>query len=377
MKRLFLAMGTALFMGVASGGAFAWTHTASGAWASFDFGPWTVYQNEWGAPDVYAELYANSASNWAAAGNWSGGGTKGYPHVQGNPNLKIGSGWVNASFDFTGPGGGATYTLVFDCWTTGHADEIMIEESWGGPKGHWGRQIAANVTIGGRLYESIWQANNGANPVYIFTPASQRTSGTTDIMAVFVWARNNVPLHNDTLYEVSFGPEITATGGWQQFTMNSFSANWGVGGNANSGSSGGSGNTGTVMIRNRATGQYVDGMGRAPNGANAGQWGYSGSANQQWTLEPYGNHVRIKNVATGQYLDGMGNSSMGSRAGQWGNSGSANQQWTIEDFGSYKRIRNAATGLYLDGMYWGFNGSDLGQWGSSGSEGQQWAITSR
>lgn len=368
MKRLLVLIATALLVFMFSSSTYAWNQTASGAWASFNFGNWTVYQNEWGAPDVYAELYANSASNWGNAGSWSGGGTKGYPHVQGNPNLPIGGYWLNASFDFSGPNG-ATYTLVFDCWTDGHADELMIEEAWAGPKGHWGRQIASNVTIGGRLYESIWQASNGANPVYIFTPASQRTSGTTDIMAVFVWAKNNVPLHNNTLYEVSFGPEITATNGWQQFTMNSFSASWGSGGSGSSGSSG------NVMIQNRATGLYVDGMGRGSNGANAGQWGYSGSRNQQWTLEPFGNNVRIKNVATGQYLDGMGSFGYGSRAGQWGNSGSANQQWTIETYGTYKRIKNVATGLFLDGMYWSSNGSDLGQWDSSGSDAQQWTIT--
>lgn len=374
MKRLFLLFATALLVFSFSSGTYAWNQSTSGAWASFKFGDWTVYQNEWGAPDVYAELYANSASNWAAAGSWSGGGTKGYPHVQGNPNMRIGAGWMNASFDFSGPSG-ATYTLVFDCWTAGMQDEIMIEEAWGGSKGHWGSQIASNVNIGGRLYQSVWQANNGANPVYIFTPASQETSGTTDIMAVFVWARNNVPLHNDTLYEVSFGPEITSTNGWQQFTMNSFSANWGSGGNGGNAGSGGNGGNGVAMIQNRATGLYLDGMGRPSNGSNAGQWGYSGSRNQQWTLEPFGNNVRIKNVATGQYLDGMGDSSFGSRAGQWGNSGSTNQQWTIEDFGDYKRIRNVATGLYLDGMSWRFNGSDLGQWGDSGSDAQQWTIT--
>lgn len=362
MKKLFLLIATALLMSILSSSTYAWSQSSSGAWASFNFGNWTVYQDAWGAPDVYAELYANSYGNWASAGSWTGGGTKGYPHVQGDPNLPIGSYWVNASFDFSGPSG-ATYTLVFDCWTAGMQDEIMIEEAWGGSKGHWGKQIASNVNIGGRLYESVWQASNGANPVYIFTPVSQKTSGTTDIMAVFVWAKNNVPLHNNTLYEVSFGPEITSTNGWQQFTMNSFSASWG------------SGSSGNVMIQNRATGLYVDGMGRGPNGSNAGQWGYSGSRNQQWTLEPFGSNVRIKNVATGQYLDGMGSFSYGSRAGQWGNSGSANQQWTIETFGNYKRIKNVATGLFLDGMYWSSNGSDLGQWDSSGSDAQQWTIT--
>lgn len=434
-----------------------WAHTASGPWASFNFGQWTVYQNEWGQPETYCELYANSASNWASAGSWTGPGTKGYPHVQGNPNIAIGSHWVSSSFNFSGPNSGV-YTLVFDCWTAGHQDELMIEESKVGTTGSWGTQIASNQTIGGRLYSSVWQAHNGANNVLIFTPASYRTSGTTDLMAPFVWARDRGLLHNNTLYEISFGPEITSTNGWQQFTMNSFSASWGTSGGCtptaitpyvqvNGGSwqqtgsvtvnagatvrfgpqpvsggswswsgcgvsgssreqtftanssctatatytnssgcqstqnfnvtvsgSGGGGGSGYVRIQNRATGLYIDGMGRTSNGSNAGQWSSSG-INQHWTMETSGSYVKFRNRATGLYLDGMGRTSNGSLVSQWSSSTSNNQQWTVEDIGGYKRIRNRATNLYIDGMYWSSNGSDLGQWSNSGSDGQQWSIT--
>jgi len=172
---------------------------------------------------------------------------------------------------------------------------------------------------------------------------------------------------NSTLHQVSFGVEITYTNGWQEFTCNSFSVSFGQNGG---------GNSGNVSIQNKATGLYVDGMGRSSNGSNAGQWSGSGSSNQKWTMETSGSNVKFKNVATGLYLDGMGRSSNGSLAGQWGNSGSSNQQWTTETYGNYKRIKNVATGLYLDGMYWSSNGSDLGQWGGSGSDAQQWTITS-
>ena len=201
--------------------AKAWTYTATGQWASFNFGSWTVYQDEWGST-APCTLYANSASNWASAGNWNQTGTAGYPHVQGDPNLTIGSGSCKITFNFSGPSG-AVYTLMADCWTAGMQDELMIEEAWGGSKGHWGTQIGTNVTIGGRLYASIWKASNGGKPVFIFTPSSQKKKGTTDIMAVFVWCKSKSLLQNNTLYEVSFGPEITSTSGLQQFTMNSFS----------------------------------------------------------------------------------------------------------------------------------------------------------
>jgi hypothetical protein len=119
----------------------------------------------------------------------------------------------------------------------------------------------------------------------------------------------------------------------------------------------------------------IDGMGRTTDGSNAGQWGNSGSSNQQWAIESSGSYIRFKNQATGLYLDGMGRTSNGSLVGLWGNSSSNNQQWVIEDIGSYKRIENSASGLYLDGMGWNTNGSDLGLWSNSGSYAQQWTMT--
>ena len=60
------------------------------------------------------------------------------------------------------------------------------------------------------------------------------------------------------------------------------------------------------MIQNRATGLYLDGMGRTSNGSICGQWSSSSSNNQQWTQETVGSNVKFKNRATGLYLDGMG-----------------------------------------------------------------------
>ncbi len=84
------------------------------------------------------------------------------------------------------------------------------------------------------------------------------------------------------------------------------------------------------MIKNRATGLYLDGMGRTSNGSICGQWASSGSTNQQWTQETVGSYVKFKNRATGLYLDGMGSTGNGSNLCQWSNSGSTNQQWQIQ-----------------------------------------------
>src|SRR5689334_15271890 len=43
-----------------------------------------------------------------------------------------------------------------------------------------------------------------------------------------------------------------------------------------------------VKVSNRASGKFIDGMGRTVNGANAGQYSSSSSNNQQWTVEASG-----------------------------------------------------------------------------------------
>jgi len=131
-----------------------------------------------------------------------------------------------------------------------------------------------------------------------------------------------------------------------------------------------------VKLKNRATGLYLDGMGRTTNGNDAGQWASSGSYNQQWSLIPAGSYVKIQNRATGLYLDGMGRTTNGDDAGQWASSASSNQQWLQETAGSYVKLKNRATGLYLDGMGRTTNGDNAGQWESSGSNNQQWQIVS-
>lgn len=129
-----------------------------------------------------------------------------------------------------------------------------------------------------------------------------------------------------------------------------------------------------VTLANRATGMLIDGMYRYTDGANAGQWNYSGSEAQQWALETVGNYVMLKNRASGLYIDGMYGNSNGSATGQWSYSGSDAQQWTKETAGNYVKFRNKATGLYLDGMGRVNNGDDLGQWGQSNSFNQQWGM---
>jgi hypothetical protein len=370
MRKLFMLIAMGLVISLFSSNMYAWNQCGTGPWVSFNFADgYTVYQDGWGAQnDQSQQLCVNNASNWASSGNFTGGGVKCYPHTQKDVDLAInGNYYCSANFNCSAPNNGTWYNFMFDCWTANMQDELIISEQWNGDA-IWGNVVASNVTIGSTSFREVRRANNGSNNVLIFTPYNKRGSGSEDLMAIFTWSKNNgLLVSNTTLHQVSFGVEITYTNGWQSFTCNSFSVSFGQ----NGGGSGGS----NATMQNKATGLYIDGMGRTSNGDNAGQWGGSGSSNQKWTMESTGSNVKFKNVATGLYLDGMGRNSNGSLAGQWSSSGSTNQQWTIETSGSYSRIRNVATGLYLDGMYWSSNGSDLGQWSNSGSDAQLWTIT--
>jgi hypothetical protein len=129
-----------------------------------------------------------------------------------------------------------------------------------------------------------------------------------------------------------------------------------------------------ITLTNRATGMLMDGMYRTTDSSHTGQWSYSGSTAQQWTIETSGNYVMLKNRASGLYIDGMSRNYNGAVAGQWHYSGSDAQQWTQETAGTYVKFKNKATGLYLDGLGSTNNGADLGQWAQSTSYNQQWAL---
>ena len=59
------------------------------------------------------------------------------------------------------------------------------------------------------------------------------------------------------------------------------------------------------------------------------QYASSTSVNQQWSVLTDANNVRLRNRATGLYLDGMGRTANGASVGQYGDSTSANQRWKI------------------------------------------------
>ena len=356
--------------------AQAWNYTATGPWAYFDFSDgWRVEECGWGSQDDQSQtLYANNSGNFACAVNYTGGGTKNYCHTSKEANIPISSSYYcNSSFNFTGPNN-PWWVFFYDVWTGDSQDELMILEGWNNGGGTWGTQIAANVTIGGKQIAMVHQANNGANNVLIFTPASQSTSGSEDIMAYLIWSQNRGLLHNSTLKGICFGTEVTYTYGWQQFTVNSFSCSWGQ-------NSSGPGNS-TYKLIARHSGKALDAYGaQTANGTQIIQWTYGGGSNQKWTLTDVGSgSYKIIGVQSGKCLDidGWGTAN-GSKVQLWDYVGGSNQKFsfTATDSGNYRITPTHATGSCLDveGVSTA-DGAKVHLWQWFGANNQQWSLQS-
>ena len=199
-------------------------------WGQYTQGTWTIYNDVWGANHGPQCLTVNSIKSWYVDSTQSGGGVKSYPNTAVQPQtplsqLNSAGFWYNTS---SAPVAGSDWwDWTADVWSPNSQDEIMAFTSWSGTAaGGWGTQIASNVTIGGVLYASVWQANPGWN-VLQFIPAQQSNTGSVDVSAVWRWAASRNLLRNTTLASMGFGIEITSTSGVQkQYSLNAYSAWW-------------------------------------------------------------------------------------------------------------------------------------------------------
>jgi accessory colonization factor AcfC len=212
--------------------AHAYVYSSSANFASWTDNTYTVYNDVWGNHRKGTQvLNVNSASSWNAYSNQSGSGVKSYPDVSfltGNRALSSFTS-CTASFNFTSPSD-ASYDTAFDLWSSNNADEVMIWEDWNGSVGpiassytcNGACPIYTNVSIGGSTW-NVYQGNTGHN-VVSFLRTTKRTSGTEDCLAIMNWAAANNLLLSNTLNQVQFGVEITATNGWEYFWCNSYSS---------------------------------------------------------------------------------------------------------------------------------------------------------
>lgn len=203
--------------------------TTCDQWGEYSQGSWTIYNDIWGANAGPQCLTVNSINSWYVDATHSGGGVKSYPNTSVQPQtplsqLNSAGFWYNTS---SAPVSGSDWwNWTSDFWSTGNQDEIMVFTSWSGTAGGWGTQIASNVTIGGVLYASVWQANPGWNVLQLI-PAKQSNTGTIDASAVWRWAASQNLLRNTTFDKMAYGVEITSTSGVQKrYALNGYSAWW-------------------------------------------------------------------------------------------------------------------------------------------------------
>jgi arabinan endo-1,5-alpha-L-arabinosidase len=131
---------------------------------------------------------------------------------------------------------------------------------------------------------------------------------------------------------------------------------------------------GTYKIRNRASGKYLDNMGRTADGDDVAQWASSSSTNQRWVVTYENGYYRIRGVSNNKFLDNVGRTADGSTVGQWASSPSYNQHWTISATGSYYKITNRSNGKCIDTGGSTTDGSAMQFWYSNTSNNQQWTF---
>jgi hypothetical protein len=200
--------------------AQAWSHSNTGQYFTYYTGSYELCTDEWGSTAAIT-MYYNSATNWDLYCNYTGGGVKAYPHTQVSDTNSIGT-TISASFN--GSPGSGTYDESFDNWDS-NGDEFMIWESWGGGAGPLGSEIASNVSIDGADW-NVYEGNDGHTCIS-FLRTSQRTSGSEAYVNDFTqWAYYAGKTSSEYMNNFQFGFEVSSTSGWQNFTLNSFSASW-------------------------------------------------------------------------------------------------------------------------------------------------------
>ena len=353
-----------------SGLAFAVNGT-SGSFVMFGGDRWAdfagngVGYNQWvpitfnGTTPIF-----NSLSQWninAAAGTWSVGSGNNYIL---NPNFEADridvstvTGWTNWVTSGTNPNGNLQGShnpgrFCLEQWSSG-AYQAGMYQSISLPNGTYTLKAWVKSS-GGQSIARVYVKNYGG---------SQRNYSINQ--SISNWTEISIPDINVTNGSIEVGVHSSANGG-QWINVDDFSLI------STSGSSG----TNYVQFKNRATGLFIDGMGRTANGDACGQYANTTHVNSQWELVGVGSgYYQLRNRGTGLFLDGMGRTTNGADCGQYANTTHQNSHWLLQQYsGSYYRLQNRGTGLFLDGMGYTANGSVVGQWANTTSQNAQWQM---
>ncbi|MFB8179113.1 RICIN domain-containing protein [Streptomyces sp. NPDC055966] len=136
--------------------------------------------------------------------------------------------------------------------------------------------------------------------------------------------------------------------------------------------------SGFFRLENRRSGKVLDvTSGTTADGADLIQWGWSGSENQQWRLQPDADgSFRLVARHSGKVVDSPGGSGQGAQLIQWPDGNSDNQHWKVVDAGGgHVRLVNVRNGLCAD-VEGGSadNGAKVIQWPVGDGTNQQWRL---
>ncbi|UII29533.1 RICIN domain-containing protein [Fulvivirga maritima] len=354
-----------------SGLAFAVNGT-SGSFVMFGGDRWAdfagngVGYNQWvpisfnGTTPIF-----HSLSQWninESAGTWSVGSGNNYVL---NPNFEADridvstvTGWTNWVGSGSNPNGNLQGS---------HFPGRFCLEQWSSSPYEASMFQTISLPNGTYTLKTWVKSSGGQTAARIYVKGFGSSEKTYSInQSISSWTEITIPNINVTNGSIEVGVYSNASGGnW--VNVDDFSL-----------ISTGGANPGTTYVRfqNRATGLFLDGMGRTANGEACGQYANTTHVNAQWELvDAGGGYYQLRNRGTGLFLDGMGRTNNGAECGQYANTTHVNSQWSLQQYsGSYYRLRNRGTGLYLDGLGYTANGDVVGQWANSTSQNAQWEM---
>ena len=322
---------------------------------------WVDYQNGSGG---------NYSVSWDYTGNFTCG--KGWSSGSGTRVVGYNIGAHNQS------GGGGV--VAYYGWTRNPMIEYYVNERWAGSRTTG--EHRGSVTTDGATYD-IYTAMRYNAPSIDGTQTFRQVFSTRRSLAPVgqnqtitfanhanAWASVGLGLGNDwSPYAIMLTEAYSGSSGYANVTV------WSAGTSSGGGNTGGNTGGGSqyYRIQNRATGLYLDGMGRTTNGSDLGQYANTTHENAQWIREASGGYERFKNRGTGLYIDGMGRTVNGENCGQYANTTHVNAQWSLESSGNgYYRLKNRGTGLYMDGYGRTSNGSAVSLYANTTHVNAQW-----
>ncbi len=188
-----------------------------------------LYDNQWncggnscGPESAYGCLNSDGTVDFVVNSNQPTGNTAvlTYPAMQVNfpsdhPPTLSSLKSVTSTFTVEPPTGSKNdWEVAYDLWfNPNNANEFMV---WVYNNGQTpgGKQVATNVSLGGKTYDVWWSSNGGTDGTVYFVLTTNIETGTLDLLQLFQYAAQHGWLPADsTVDQFDFGTEVCSTNG--------------------------------------------------------------------------------------------------------------------------------------------------------------------